>query len=489
MKAQYTTATTIKQAEHENSNKPISSLIINEHPLVITRELVEELGVRKALFFQQLHYFQSHFKKENNGISISLNSLAKEFPFFSKKTIRNYIKDLSELEYLKKEIGTDGVALYSTCIKEHDCILPKSQPLLVFKGLLKSLTIEECFILQQIHFKLNISIKEYDGKIWIKKSYAEWSHEFSFLAIRTIKNIFSKLIKNGILERKELDINTGCHTSWWTINYKTVKDLCQTSPGKQEELPSNHKKKTEISTKKLAMEKSALSYGKTCTYRVVKAALSYGKVCTTPMVKLALSSIRNKTILNNKTPTGFYIIKNKNSSACPHESASAHEDSIPRLNTQDLQNEGLILNPLTTQGEVVDELDQDITKQNNLNNSEILSTQSKHVDKMLDSDIAFQNQFDLREKQCAYEFYKTLNSNYNPGIENINDYFTVYNNFNLDHELIKSIATFFKALDCEFSWSLLVKIVDLFQANNINTFDLYTQSINTELVNKINGLF
>lgn len=81
----------------------MSSLLIDEHPLVVLPSLAKEIGLNEAIMLQQIHFWISkrkHFKDGRYWVYNSYDSWAEQFPFWSKSTIIRILKRLEDRELI-----------------------------------------------------------------------------------------------------------------------------------------------------------------------------------------------------------------------------------------------------------------------------------------------------------------------------------------------------------------------------------------------------
>ncbi len=81
----------------------MSKLLINESPLVILPSLALLIGLKEAIFLQQLHYWLERSQYEKYGqkwIYKSLENWQKEFLFWSERTIQRVISALKKQEMI-----------------------------------------------------------------------------------------------------------------------------------------------------------------------------------------------------------------------------------------------------------------------------------------------------------------------------------------------------------------------------------------------------
>lgn len=80
-------------------------LLINTHPLLVLKELAEQLGLNEAIFLQQLQYWlnsgSAHFLDGKWWIYNTYKDWREDnFPFWSEKTIQRIVKSLREKELI-----------------------------------------------------------------------------------------------------------------------------------------------------------------------------------------------------------------------------------------------------------------------------------------------------------------------------------------------------------------------------------------------------
>ncbi|MBS4769644.1 conserved phage C-terminal domain-containing protein [Carnobacteriaceae bacterium zg-ZUI240] len=100
-------------------------------------------------------------------------------------------------------------------------LLFDEQPLLIPKTLAKALGYHNAVFLQQLHYWLKKSNYEYDGKLWIYKTYLEWSEELA-LSDSTIKRIVKNLKKDGLILVENFNSLKIDKTNWYSINYELL---------------------------------------------------------------------------------------------------------------------------------------------------------------------------------------------------------------------------------------------------------------------------
>lgn len=75
----------------------MSSLLLNDKPLIILPSLAEKIGLNESIVLQQLHYWlneSNHFRDGYKWIYNTYSNWKEQFPFWSDKTIRRIITKL-----------------------------------------------------------------------------------------------------------------------------------------------------------------------------------------------------------------------------------------------------------------------------------------------------------------------------------------------------------------------------------------------------------
>lgn len=87
----------------------MSNLLINDYPLIVLPKLAIKIGLNEAMFLQQVHFLINSkkmikdtrtFKKGYYWVYNTLDDWKKQFPFWSKSTIRRIIKSLKKYNLL-----------------------------------------------------------------------------------------------------------------------------------------------------------------------------------------------------------------------------------------------------------------------------------------------------------------------------------------------------------------------------------------------------
>ncbi|MDU0465862.1 replication protein, partial [Staphylococcus chromogenes] len=89
-------------------------------------------------------------------------------------------------------------------------------------------------ILQQIHYWLNSSKHNYDGKKWIYNSYPKWIEQFPFWSESTIKRTITSLEKQNLVHVGNYNKAGFDRTKWYSINYTTLNKLMTRPSGQND---------------------------------------------------------------------------------------------------------------------------------------------------------------------------------------------------------------------------------------------------------------
>jgi hypothetical protein len=84
----------------------MSSLLINEHPLIVLPSLAEAVGLNEAMVLQQVHFWSSLSDKEYDGSKWFYRTMEEwqhTFRFWSKSTLERAIKSLKKMDLIKAE--------------------------------------------------------------------------------------------------------------------------------------------------------------------------------------------------------------------------------------------------------------------------------------------------------------------------------------------------------------------------------------------------
>ena len=106
-------------------------------------------------------------------------------------------------------------------------LLIDDQPLQVLPSLAEAIGLNEALILQQIHWLLLRSKKEFKGKHWVFNTYEEWQEKhFRFFSVSTIRRTINHLEElNLLISSTEFNQMKVDKTKWYTIKYEALDNL------------------------------------------------------------------------------------------------------------------------------------------------------------------------------------------------------------------------------------------------------------------------
>ena len=115
-------------------------------------------------------------------------------------------------------------------------LLIDDYPIQVLPKLAEEIGLNEAIVLQQMHYWLNTSKHEHNGKKWIYNSFPSWQEQFPFWSIMTIKRAVYSLEKKDLLHVGNYNKAGFDKTKWYSINYETLE--CMIRPSYQNDTTS-----------------------------------------------------------------------------------------------------------------------------------------------------------------------------------------------------------------------------------------------------------
>lgn len=112
-------------------------------------------------------------------------------------------------------------------------LLLDESPILVLPSLATKIGLNESIFLQQLHYWLKDSNNIRDNHKWVYNTYEDWSEQFPFWSVSTIRRIITKLENLNLLiigKYNKLKIDK---TKWYRINYEMLEGM--SSPSVQNE--------------------------------------------------------------------------------------------------------------------------------------------------------------------------------------------------------------------------------------------------------------
>lgn len=112
-------------------------------------------------------------------------------------------------------------------------LLIDEHPLQVLPSLAVAVGLGEAIVLQQIHYWVDIKIKDYarymdsfqEGRCWVYNTIAEWQEQFPFWSPRTIERTLTSLKARNVVIVKQLAKDTRDRTNWYAIDYDIFDEL------------------------------------------------------------------------------------------------------------------------------------------------------------------------------------------------------------------------------------------------------------------------
>jgi len=102
-------------------------------------------------------------------------------------------------------------------------LLIQSQPLQVIPELAAQIGLNEAIVLQQLHYWLDKSKHEHDGRKWIYNTFTEWQSQFPFWSERTLYRIMGNLVRLGLVKIEQFSPNSLDRTNWYSIEYERLE--------------------------------------------------------------------------------------------------------------------------------------------------------------------------------------------------------------------------------------------------------------------------
>lgn len=107
-------------------------------------------------------------------------------------------------------------------------LLIHDSPLMVSPLLAKAIGLNEAHMLQQLHYWLDHSETNHDGKRWIYKTYDKWKEQdFPFWSVDTIKRTKKSLENKNLIITAKISNNSFNRVNYYTINYSELKKVEQ----------------------------------------------------------------------------------------------------------------------------------------------------------------------------------------------------------------------------------------------------------------------
>ena len=104
-------------------------------------------------------------------------------------------------------------------------LLIQEVPLMVLPTLATKIGINEAMFLQQLHYWVDRSKHEMDGRKWIYNTVDDWCKQFPFWSRRTLVRVISNLEKQNLIMSANYNHKGFDRTKWYTVNYDRLDEL------------------------------------------------------------------------------------------------------------------------------------------------------------------------------------------------------------------------------------------------------------------------
>ena len=104
-------------------------------------------------------------------------------------------------------------------------LLIDDYPIQVLPKLAIEIGLNEAIVLQQIHYWLNQSSHNRDGKKWIYNTYDDWNKQFPFWSVMTIRRVINSLEKQKLILIANYNKAGFDKTRWYSIDYSVVESV------------------------------------------------------------------------------------------------------------------------------------------------------------------------------------------------------------------------------------------------------------------------
>lgn len=108
-------------------------------------------------------------------------------------------------------------------------ILFNHSPLIINVQLAGVIGLNEAIFFQQLHYWMQKSTFNHEGRRYIYNSLSDWTEQFPFWSESTIKRITSSLIDKNLIIVEKLSDNKYDRTNYYSINYDCELLFCETS--------------------------------------------------------------------------------------------------------------------------------------------------------------------------------------------------------------------------------------------------------------------
>ncbi|HMN10868.1 MAG TPA: hypothetical protein PKD55_00935 [Bellilinea sp.] len=113
--------------------------------------------------------------------------------------------------------------------KHNSIYLEQMQPIIVKPLMAAAIGLNESIVIQQLHYWLQRSTNNREGRLWAYNTYAEWAEQFPFWSEKTIARIFRRLEEAGLILSRQFGAAQYNHTKWYTIDYDKLDATLEAS--------------------------------------------------------------------------------------------------------------------------------------------------------------------------------------------------------------------------------------------------------------------
>lgn len=99
-------------------------------------------------------------------------------------------------------------------------LLIDEPPLQLLPSLVTAIGLKEAIFLQQLHYWLDRSRNEHDGRRWTYNTFEDWQEKFPFWSLRTMYRIVKSLRRQKLIIVRQFDSKDWDQRNWYTIDYE-----------------------------------------------------------------------------------------------------------------------------------------------------------------------------------------------------------------------------------------------------------------------------
>ncbi|ETX03706.1 MAG: hypothetical protein ETSY1_46395 (plasmid) [Candidatus Entotheonella factor] len=112
-------------------------------------------------------------------------------------------------------------------VQHHQCAQKQAAPALYFCPLeAEAIGLNEAIVVARLRFWLSRTKHIFGGRPWVYNTYPEWQRQFPFWSVFTVKAIFRRLERLGVLESTQrFNANRWYRRKWYTLNAEALAEL------------------------------------------------------------------------------------------------------------------------------------------------------------------------------------------------------------------------------------------------------------------------